>query len=519
MKEPRYLSLAAHCYFVPGPARAAVYDLGQSAIYALDATMASLLASCLKGLPYAQALKQLGTKISASVFIGDALTNLPFLRLNDTPGKILSFEEVVLKKNQDRQGVWLDVTSGCNLRCLHCYASAGAHGNAAELSLKEWAHVVDALIEGGYQHFTIGGGEPFFWPEIKSFLHYLGEKEPASLTVLTNATLFAEDTFLDAVLATRAELHMTIYSHLAEHHDVISGVSGSWKDTVSGIKRVIARGIPYHLNIPLGAHNQDDLEQTLRFLADLGVPPERAGGNIVYPLGRGRNCDVLPDTKTIFSTKRESYQLPLTNEGTLLYQTCWCGKLLIAPEGDVSPCPSARDRAFVVGNVRKAPLQDILADQRMLHFWGLTLDEVEPCRECEFRYGCYDCRANAYLYSGDLLGKNPYCVYNPREGRWLEVKEQDAEKLSEVFWVRAASFKTHKIGDELAVLNEATGAIHLLNQVSAEVYALLDGTHLFAQIVAHILERYDVDEATAKKDVLRVVGELGKLEIITDARG
>lgn len=96
--------------------------------------------------------------------------------------------------------------------------------------------------------------------------------------------------------------------------------------------------------------------------------------------------------------------------------------------------------------------------------------------------------------------------------------ETNTQKFTETLWVRAATFRTHKLDNELAVLNETTGAIHLLNQVSAEVYELLDGAHSFAQIVAHILNRYDVAEETVRQDVLKVLGEFDKHGMITDVR-
>jgi hypothetical protein len=73
--------------------------------------------------------------------IGDALKNLPFVQFRDDFKPVPSIDEILLKRNQDRQGVWLDITPGCNLRCVHCYAKAGKPLKN-ELSLKEWMGVV-----------------------------------------------------------------------------------------------------------------------------------------------------------------------------------------------------------------------------------------------------------------------------------------------------------------------------------------------------------------------------------------
>ncbi|RLA93840.1 MAG: hypothetical protein DRG25_03755, partial [Deltaproteobacteria bacterium] len=427
-----------------------------------------------------------------------------------------SIEKILIKRKEDRQGVWLDITEGCNLRCIHCYAKAGKPLKD-ELSLTEWKKVIDELFELGYYHFTLGGGEPFFWPEILSLLKYIIKKRPASLCVLTNATLLNNE-LLDLLAEFEINLNITIYSYLSENHDKITGVKGSWKRTVKGIKEVIKRKIPHSINIPLGAYNQNDLDKTLDFLETIGVKRKVAGGNIVYPLGRGKNCSVLPDEYTKFNIKKEHYQLPLTEEGKLLYQTCWCGKLLIKANGDVSPCPSARDKRFIVGNIRKDPLKELVDDERMHYFWGLTLDDVAVCRVCEFRYACYDCRANAYIYSGNLLGKNPYCLYDPRKGIWMELKEKNQEEIRKGYWVRAENYETHTLDNELAILDEKSGAIHILNPIGAEIYNLLDGSHSFDDLVAHILENYEVDEERVRVDVLNVLRKLRELGLISNVR-
>ena len=515
MKKLCFLSLDEKSYFVPGPQRGAIYDLKQNVLYALDENLASLFSWSLKGLPYQSALKKLKNGKNVSLVIGEALKNLPFVRFRDNFNPVPSIDEILLKRNQDRQGVWLDLTQGCNLRCVHCYARAGKPLKN-ELSLKEWMGVVDQLFENGFKHITLGGGEPFFWPDIRSLLAYIVKKKPAELIVLTNATLLSDE-ILDFLSAHPITLNMTIYSHLPEHHDQISKIRGSWGKTVAGIKGVVKRDISYNINIPIGAYNQNDLDKTIDFLTQIGVKKELLGGNIVYPLGRGRGCANLPDNATKFNIKRERYQLPQTEEGKLLFQTCWCGKLLITPQGEVSPCPSAREQKFFVGNIRKTPLNKILAEKALHDLWGLTLDDVPACRECEFHFACHDCRANAYVYSGTLVEKNPYCLYEPKKGTWMKAGEKNLDHIKRGYWIKSKNYKTHTIEKDLAILNEETNAIYILNQVGAEIYSLLDGKHSFDEIVAYIFQRYEADEEKVKSDALNVLQELQELGIIADA--
>ena len=42
-------------------------------------------------------------------------------------------------------------------------------------------------------------------------------------------------------------------------------------------------------------------------------------------------------------------------------------------------------------------------------YWNLTLNEIDKCKDCGFRYGCIDCRAIEKSQFNDFYGKK-YCI-------------------------------------------------------------------------------------------------------------
>jgi radical SAM protein with 4Fe4S-binding SPASM domain len=513
MKDDSFLSFIEGSYFVQGPVQSAVYYPKKGILYRFDEKMSSLFSLCKRGISYKKALGKIKDGTKLSIIIEEGLKNLDFVQFTETFEPFPSISDVLTKKNENRKEVWLEVTNGCNLRCVHCYAES-EKPEPGGLTLQEWERVIDELIENGYFDFIITGGEPFFWPDVLQLLRYILKRKSASIwMIFTNGTLL-NDKILDFLANYKIELNITFHSYLKEHHERISCVKGSWEKTIKGIENVIKRNIPYNINIPIGAYNQNDLNKTIDFLKSIGVENDLAGGNIVYPMGRGKNCKVLPDDCTKFNIKKEIYQLPLTWEGKLIYQTCWCEKLSIKPNGDVSPCSGARDSIFAIGNVRKTELKKIVNHERMQYFWGLTLDDVLVCRDCEFRYGCHDCRADAYNYSCNLLAKNPYCLYNPKKGNWMKIKEKNKDDIILNCYEKADDFNTHIIDNELAVLNEKNGSLHILNEVAAQIYGLLDGMNSFDDIVNYIISKYDVKRKKAEKDVINILREFKKSGII-----
>jgi len=83
---------------------------------------------------------------------------------------------------------------------------------------------------------------------------------------------------------------------------------------------------------------------------------------------------------------------------------CLDGTLAVSAEGNLLPCPSLKDEIF--GNITYPRCIDEIFESRIIDkYWGLTLSQIERCKECEFRFGCLDCRAVEKTLTGSLYGK------------------------------------------------------------------------------------------------------------------
>lgn len=108
----------------------------------------------------------------------------------------------------------------------------------------------------------------------------------------------------------------------------------------------------------------------------------------------------------------------VTNIGTFTeaqqYNTCLNRKISIDARGEIKNCPSLA-RSF--GNANRTALRDAIADKDFSQLWGINKDQIEVCKDCEFRYICTDCRA--YLKDpSDLYSKPAKCSYNPYTATW-----------------------------------------------------------------------------------------------------
>ena len=105
---------------------------------------------------------------------------------------------------------------------------------------------------------------------------------------------------------------------------------------------------------------------------------------------------------------------------------CFGERLYIDCELNLYPC--AMERRISYGNALGSTLENLLHD----NIASLTKDKIQGCKDCEYRYACYDCRCDA---NGAPIDAKPwYCTYDQVNGIWM-----DPEEFIDLLW------KKHKI--------------------------------------------------------------------------
>lgn len=94
------------------------------------------------------------------------------------------------------------------------------------------------------------------------------------------------------------------------------------------------------------------------------------------------------------------------------FNTCLNRKIGIAANGDIKSCPSMWNSC---GNAQSTPLINIVGTPEWRQLARITKDDIDVCRDCEFRYICTDCRA---WLEGDLYSKPAKCSYDPYTATW-----------------------------------------------------------------------------------------------------
>lgn len=98
------------------------------------------------------------------------------------------------------------------------------------------------------------------------------------------------------------------------------------------------------------------------------------------------------------------------------HNTCLNRKISIDLDGNIKNCPSM---AQSFGNIKDTTLEEALNKEGFKQYWNITKDDIETCKDCEFRHICTDCRA--YIENpSDTNSKPLKCGYNPYTNEWEE---------------------------------------------------------------------------------------------------
>ena len=107
------------------------------------------------------------------------------------------------------------------------------------------------------------------------------------------------------------------------------------------------------------------------------------------------------------------YNIQTINENKLV-NSCLNRKISIDIDGYIKNCPSMKDN---FGNIKNTTIEEALNREGFKKHWEIKKDEIEVCKECEFRDICSDCRA--YIEKPENIYSKPLkCGYSPYTNEW-----------------------------------------------------------------------------------------------------
>ena len=179
------------------------------------------------------------------------------------------------------------VTYRCNLRCRFCYAACGCHGSqdaADQMSTQQVTRVMEIIRhDAKVPSVSLTGGEPTLRLDLEELIA-AAQAMGLRTNLITNGTQLAGN---DRAARFRAagliSAQVSLEGPTRDIHDNLTGVGGSYEQTLEGLRCLRQAGIHTHTNTTINALNADRMEDLVRLVADLGIA--RMSANMVIPTG------------------------------------------------------------------------------------------------------------------------------------------------------------------------------------------------------------------------------------------
>jgi radical SAM protein len=352
--------------------------------------------------------------------------------------------------------VFWETTRACPLACRHCRASATEQALPTELSATEGRWLIDQVAAFGQPRpiLVLTGGDCLLRPDLFDLVdHAVSRGLPVALSPAVSPAL-------DAAMIKRiarsgvSAVSVSLDGARAATHDGVRGIGGHFDDTLRAIRALADAGLRVQVNTTVMRANVSEL-------ADVAALVSHAGASIwevffLVQVGRGiaaeaisadeheQVCHFLFDASRYGLTVR-TVEAPFFRRVVVdrrsgasapaggLYRELadrLRGLLGVATESPSAHTAATRDGKGIVfiahdgevypagflplplGNVRDRQLADIYRDDPLLRSIR-SARFVGRCGRCDYADLCGGSRARAFAASGDPLGEDPACPYDP----------------------------------------------------------------------------------------------------------
>jgi len=336
--------------------------------------------------------------------------------------------------------VFWELTSGCNLRCIHCRASAQPGRSPFELETTAAFRVVDDLAAFARPVLILTGGEPLYRPDFFDIARHAREAG-LPVAVATNGTLVDDDVARRLADLRVHRVSVSIDGASAATHDSFRGLPGAFEAAMDGIAALKRAGVPVQINTTIARHNVEELPDIVNLAVDIGavamhlfmlvpvgcglevadeqmLPAEEYEKWLGWFYERSQEVPIelratcAPHFSRIVRQRSRLEQKPVPAGPGGLARGCLAGTgvFFISHLGKVYPCGYLPVEA---GDVRRQSLAQIWQDSPVFARLRNPDELGGKCGACEYKNTCSGCRARAFAATGDFMAEEPYCIYQP----------------------------------------------------------------------------------------------------------
>lgn len=349
-----------------------------------------------------------------------------------------------VKKKWELKWMAWELTSQCNMSCVHCRSSSEINSSAGKFSLEASEKLLNDIAEFASPVIVLSGGEPLLRDDL-FVIAKMGTDKGFRMAMATNGLLVTDDICRNITESGIRIVSMSLDGATKDVHDNFRGQHGAFDAAVKAAELFNKHGIKIIINSSFTKRNQKYIGDTFRLAKNIGAYAWYMF--LIVPTGRGEEImQELVSKEDYEEILRWHYELERGEENILVRPTCapqyyrvWHdiskkegksterrslsfstggGKgciaaqsiLFVNSDGDVLPCSYFPVSA---GNVFEKPLKEIWEHSDLFNDLRDFRKYEGKCGVCKYIGVCGGCRARSYAVTGSYLAEEPYCEYIP----------------------------------------------------------------------------------------------------------
>lgn len=309
----------------------------------------------------------------------------------------------------------IEITTRCNLNCKHCY---NRNYTQIDMPLKKIQQFYNFAKEYKVKNFIISGGEAIMHPEFDKLMTFIRKNPHAFRLVLqTNGTQITSEKY--EILRNFNLIHIS--------YDPVESVRLLGSKNLKLAVDLKKNGIKSYLFCTIHKKNFHLIND---IVADANKAGIDIGFNVCVPTENNEKNLLSKDEfskveEKLFDYFKKGKILRFTSPLTAVFNplfrgsftkikggcTAGIGSCIIAPNGDVLPCPFFRIKA---GNAFEESLKKIWFESPIFSKLRNRKELKEPCHSCEYLSYCGGCRHRAYEQKHDFTDCDPMCYKEKR---------------------------------------------------------------------------------------------------------
>ena len=166
--------------------------------------------------------------------------------------------------------IFWEVTKGCNLRCIHCRATATELMSPTDLPTGKALNIISQIADFANPILVLSGGEPLYRHDIFQLAEY-GTSRGLRVALATNGTMVTKDIAEKIKAAGIKRVSISLDGADAITHDTFRGIPGAFEAAIYGMKNLQQLGVSVQINTTIARHNAHQLPDVLTLARNLGA--------------------------------------------------------------------------------------------------------------------------------------------------------------------------------------------------------------------------------------------------------